>query len=84
MIKAKSMFDEPIKNGLIRFADFYDHRRQLGRDDNDEPEISNNDDYNSNDHYKQHEISRVLEFDSSHQPILVIYTKPTQTTMASR
>lgn len=25
MIKTKSMFDEPIKIGLIRFADLYDH-----------------------------------------------------------
>lgn len=55
------MFDEPIRIGLIRFADLYDHHWQAAErigGDGARPTIG----------------KEAIEFDLSHQPALVIYT----------
>lgn len=69
------MFDEPIKIGLIRFADLYDHQtiRSGARKRNNKDRQ-----YRHNSEQMEEVGSSIkrdeLEFDSSHQPILVIYT----------
>lgn len=67
VIKARSMFDEPIRIGLIRFADAYDHL-------DDQHEQPNK--------IKRHEAAAatVRDFSLSHQPLLVIYTTKTEST----
>lgn len=90
------MFEEPIRIGLIRFADLYDHHRassnelpattiglngdSMGEEEEHEEEAT---DWQHRQQVAtttkdqislQLERKRALEFDSSHQPILVIYT----------
>lgn len=98
MIKAKSMFEEPIKIGLIRFADLYDHRKdrvlkekhkgggekwQLYRyrqaqiesePENEKEKEKENEERNGTDQATKRQQREQQDFDSSHQPILVIYT----------
>lgn len=64
VIEAKSMFDEPIEIGLIRFADVFDHatnaeleRGERGAAIDDGERRKKN-----------------VDFDLAHQPLLVIYT----------
>lgn len=67
VIKAKSMFDEPIRVGLIRFADLYDHRQ---------PEAPQPERRDPQSHLRDSSATQEQpwEFDASHQPLLVIYT----------
>lgn len=68
VIKAKSMFDEPIRIGLIRFADLYDHEN--GNQNKDLQDRHNSEQLEEVPWNKE----SAMDFDSSHQPILVIYT----------
>lgn len=108
MIKAKSMFEEPIKIGLIRFADLYDHTRPLPEtyrplrekdgnnntnkaqakaqtrtqtrtEDEDETRVARDGQkLTDTDRARERQREQQRDFDSSHQPILVIYTGTSQ------
>lgn len=95
------MFEEPIKIGLIRFADLYDHRKvsnkvpEVGAEA--EVDTSNNNAGGRDKEDKsgakkrktqietetdlaieRRQLQAQQDFDSSHQPILVIYTSLSQ------
>lgn len=64
------MFEEPVGIGLIRFADAYDHWRteqQEETDDGGEEEEGGG--------QEERAPGQLREFDLSHQPLLVIYTR---------
>lgn len=57
------MFDEPIRIGLIRFADLYDHFHYRFEGQKDRTSSAADSGHRE-----------AAEFDLSHQPALVIYT----------
>lgn len=94
------MFDEPIKVGLIRFADAYDHyfhRAQAADDqldgagapsrggppggrkparEDDPVRLASGETADEEGRRQQRQQARaVRDFDLSHQPLLVIYTR---------
>lgn len=80
VIKAKSMFDEPIRIGLIRFADRYDNsnRTTASKRHKDEEEEQPKQE-NGNERGIE-----ATDFDMDHQPILVIYTTTAATADAEQ
>ena len=63
VIRAKSMFDEPIRTGLIRFADAYDQAQQTEPDSRRARAVR-----------PPARRAARNSFSLSHQPLLVIYT----------
>lgn len=92
VIKAKSMFEEPIRIGLIRFADLYDQRavgrrrRCLDKTTSsaaDARHMNANEAAGSTNGNGNEFAEPSAEFNSNHQPTLVIYTTTTTTTTAN-
>jgi len=70
------MFDEPIRIGMIRFADAYDHWAWPSEwHTNSASKLASKSTLHSSKPVQSVHLEQVAKFDSSHQPLLVIYTK---------
>lgn len=79
VIKAKSMLNEPVRIGLIRFADAYDHSSAQLRSGQSESKFKLDQSEQSQQTQlrrsaQQSQSARFRHFDLSHQPLLVVYT----------